>query len=125
MSRRVEILLVALVLAVIAAAVWQTWSRQQASRNWPSAEGRILAARIVESDDGSNNGEGSRRFTVEAEYEYRVAGRMHHGTRIRHAHAGHRLREEAETELARYPLGGRVEVFYDPARPEQSVLVQG
>jgi len=125
MKRGVEALLVALVLAAIAAGVWHTWSRQQASRSWPAVEGRILSARIVESDDGSNNGEGSRRFTVEAGYEYGVDGKRYRGTRIRLAHEGHRLREDAEAELARYPVGGRVDVFHDPARPEQSVLVQG
>lgn len=125
MSRLVETLLVIAVLAAIAAGVWHTWGRQQASREWPSVVGQIVESRIVESDDGSNNGEGSRRFTVEVAYVYAVGGREYRGTRIRYAHEGHRERADAEAELRPYAPGSRVKVFHDPRDPAQSVLVQG
>jgi hypothetical protein len=118
-------LLAVLVLGLIAGGVWHVWSRQQASRSWPAVEGEVVSARIVESDDGSNNGEGSRRFTVEVEYTYTLGGQRYRGTRIRYAHQGHRERSEAEAELAGYAPGRRLKVFHDPADPAQSVLVQG
>lgn len=125
MNRGMEYLLIVLVLAAIAAGVLYTCRQQQRSLDWPSTPGQILSARIVESDDGSNNGEGSRRFTVSLEYRYSVAGASLRGTRIRVVTEGHRELAAAQAELQRYPLGASVEVFYDPARPESSVLTRG
>lgn len=118
-------LLMVVVLGLIAAGVWHVWQQQQASRNWPSVPGEIQSAQVVESDDGSNNGEGSRRFTVELVYSYSVAGVALRGTRIRIVAAGHRDAAAAQAELLRYPVGARVEVFYDPADPHSSVLQTG
>ncbi len=62
-------------------------------------------------------------YKARVEYLYEVDGREHRGDTICIGGTLHTsLKRHAEQRCARYPLGGRVEVFYDPMQPETSCL---
>jgi hypothetical protein len=46
------------------------------------------------------------------------------GNRIGFRQRSYLRKQRAETELARYPVGSDVEVFYDPAKPGDAVLAR-
>jgi hypothetical protein len=59
-------------------------------------------------------------------YAYSVAGRTYeHDTFTSVASSVIRERAAADVLVGRYPVGGQVTVFYNPSRPDDSVLVPG
>lgn len=103
---------------VVGAAIWlRLLARRaerllEASRHWPSVTGQILKSRIVRSFN-------SMRLH-EIDYAYRAGGRDLRSSRIGFAWSGSAI---SEAEVAtRYPVGGEVTVWYDPANPEYAVV---
>ena len=83
---------------------------------WPAVEGTIVASSALAACQGP------AAFTPRIEYTYEYGGVLRHGTR-RDMGAPVCDTEAAATVLAhRYPVGSRVAVHVDPARPEQAVL---
>ena len=95
--------------------------RGYATRNWQRVPGRILRSFVLvyTGDDGKG-------CTATVEYEYRAAdGSAYKGTRLRFGHTGSWTRARAERLLAPFPPGATVDVFFDPGRPADAVLVRG
>ena len=56
-------------------------------------------------------------------YEYVVDGQSHHSQQISYgAVDSASMSSWAERIVARYPLGGQAQVFYNPANPSEAVL---
>jgi hypothetical protein len=55
-------------------------------------------------------------------YRYQVNGAEYVGKRIALMARGRDLPEEAEADLALYPLGAGVSVYYNPRKPAAAVL---
>lgn len=93
--------------------------KAQQAEHWPSVEGVILKSGTAKRDTSSDPG--AEVKTVAAlQYKYTVAGVTYHGTQIR---AGDRFGTVAGPELLnRFPKGASVPVYYNPARPAESVL---
>lgn len=95
--------------------------RAAASVGWPVAEGRITRSELSQARD-----KGTTMYWAEVAYEYAVDGRKHSGDTIwigdgyRSSDATHFRRV-----VSRYPVGHVVDVHYDPAEPESSVLEPG
>lgn len=92
-----------------------------ASRSWPATEGTIIRSRLEQSSD-----DGKVWFSADIGYDYRVGGEAFTGHRVwfgddYRSSPGDEFRDAVD----RYPLGSRVTVHYDPARPAQSVLEPG
>ena len=91
------------------------------ARNWLMTAGRIITAK-VESRRRTGVGEkaGTMANYPSVVYEYTVAGRRYTGKRI---NIGENLGDvDVEATLDRYPHGAKVDVYYNPAKPEQAVL---
>jgi len=91
------------------------------ARTWHKAFGRIVRSEagheLVHRDRSAPP---VNERVARIAYEFKAAGRMHRGSRVSFAE---RIAEsEIDTVLARYPVGKTVEVFYDPGKPENSVL---
>jgi Protein of unknown function (DUF3592) len=56
------------------------------------------------------------------EYSYRVQDRDYHGTRLAFGADVAGPRDLAEKTAARYPVGSKVTVHFDPANPSFAVL---
>lgn len=95
------------------------------SKDWPVAKGSVIQSEIRESRRTS--GSGSNRRTVvehlpEVVYNYNVEGQSYRSSRITFG-AVNKL--NARKTVARYPKGKRIDVFYDPQKPDQAVLEPG
>jgi hypothetical protein len=90
----------------------------RASREWPTAKGRIVACstRVVRK---SHSNPGVR---VDVEYEFEVGGASHRGKRVRFGGTANVPKDEAEALARRHPVGSGVTVHYAPDRPELATL---
>lgn len=120
-----KLLLGALALG-IAWLVWQSWRIGQASPEWPHVMGEMLEARArAYNETGDSSGTPTHEWFTEVRYRYSVNGQTYTGTRLRAFGRRHMDEAQAQAELAPFPVGKPVKVFYDPAKPESSVLIPG
>lgn len=97
-------------------------------KRWPVAQGRVLSAKVEECRESISRGTGGPhdRLTLYGPvllYEYEVAGKRFHGTRIAQSPGLDRGTSEfAEKVVQRYAAGSSVAVRYNPKRPEESIL---
>lgn len=95
------------------------------SREWPTTEGVITASRITSNHKTSTEkGWHSNRYQYEVrvQYAYEVDGVSYSGNRLRIGPKKHSSEKNAQRELAEYPVGQRVRVYYNPKEPERSLL---
>jgi hypothetical protein len=92
----------------------------RASADWPHATGRINRVEVLETDLGLRS-----KFRTDVAYEYPVQGRLYSGTRIRPKESDWDSRTEAENALKGLVPGQKIEVYYRPDDPSQSVLRPG
>lgn len=117
--------IVILLAAAIAVYVYTTRVKTVAATGWPVTEGVILESRVAaRNEPGADRP--AVRYGAVVVYEYAVAGKTLRGDRIRFEGTHWRLDPAgAEADLKAYPVGRRVLVRYDPARPTEAVLEIG
>lgn len=96
-----------------------------ASRDWSTTEGVIDTSRIARRHKTSSehtSPAARHEYSVTVQYSYHVDGVSYSGSRLRIRPVKYRSKENAQRELAEYPAGQRVRVYYDPKQPERSVL---
>jgi hypothetical protein len=102
-------------------------ARSLRSTSWPRAVGTVLAAearRIVSRTTTSGQPVDSVTYEPYITYAYSVGGRQYeHDTFAAAVASTSREPAAAEAIVGRYPVGHQVTVFYDPARPDDAVLV--
>lgn len=103
--------------------------RGLASARWPKTSATVLSSRVVEEEvqasSDEDRGPAPNVFKADVAYEYSVAGRTFKGSRIRFDDVQTSDRARAEAEVARFKVGQPVEVSYDPANHEESVVFPG
>lgn len=87
---------------------------------WPSAAGTIQKAGIFSDPDLDSLS--TSPLGVRVVYSFQVSGREFTGTRIRFDEVRYPSAKRAEQELAKFPAGGPVTVFFDPQDPARCVL---
>ena len=92
----------------------------RASLAWPTAPGRVTAAEIQESYDSRG-----RSCTPHIAFEYQVDGRSQRGDSLMIGVTPSGSKSYAKSVTEKYPVGAAVQVAYDPAAPERSVLEPG
>lgn len=108
----------------------------KASKNWESVAGRILSSHIKRSWESRKKG-GFTSFSFEASYEYSVASKKFRGARLlfqledysfltksRYSVPFHKDSEGAEKLQKKFPEGSVCTVYFDPAKPGDSILVR-
>ncbi len=92
---------------------WLIIARGRRTLNWPSVEGIIL--QCAASDDDS---------LPHIEFRYAVAGR---DFQCKHTFPGGTTPSQqlVASYTVKYPVGAKVRVHYDPARPEHATLEPG
>ncbi len=115
-------------IGALAAGLYLRW-RAAASRNWPSVMGRVVATQVrVEVLPMESTGDAYSRYYPEVEYEYTVDGHTYRSKRIRFGGLPFVYstdRGEIEAWLAEYPVGKKVQVYYNPQHPSEAVLEPG
>ncbi len=109
--------LIILLLAMIQAAPASN------SREWMSTLGTIIASFIAYERDAQDPQGLKAYYVPNVAYEYTVRGKRQSARRI-HFGAPSRMAQKsaAENALAKYPVGARVDVFYNPDKPDDAVL---
>ena len=111
------VLLAVVGLRALARAV-RAWTGALRSRAWQAAPGRITRSVIVNKAGGR-----WASFHPELAYEYEVVGRSYSGTRADFcSDMEYGSRADAEEWIKRFPRGGGATVYFDPCRPERSIL---
>lgn len=113
------------VFIVVAVLMWRGWQDRKASPQWPTVEGVITRAELRREYDDPMGEISHNGWLLDVQYEYSVQGERHQGTRVRALPERFYSEEAARAALAPYPVGQRVQVHHDPARPGSSVLVPG
>jgi hypothetical protein len=107
--------------AVVGAIVFRSRRKARAAGAWPSTDGRVIEARVEQKTLPGDRP--TIRFAPRIAYEYSVSGRAFRSTRVSFAETFWSIApQSAQAMLARYPIGARVTVYYDPARPEEAVI---
>lgn len=118
-------MLLAPLALILVAAIVKTWQAREA-RSWPQVSGRVVTSvaelrDVKVSDDAREGGYRmeSRNF-ANVTYEYSVGGRKLSCNRIS---IGEDLGNfQVAEQLAKYPAGSIVTVYYNPRHPDQAVL---
>ena len=118
-------MLLAPLALILIAAIVKTWQAREA-RSWPLVSGKVVTSvaevrEVRVSDDEREDGYRmeSRNF-ANVTYEYSVSGRKLSCNRIS---IGEDLGNfQVAEQLAKYPAGSIVTVYYNPRHPDQAVL---
>ncbi len=94
-------------------------------RRWHSAGGTVTRSGVKRTWRwwaGTDGVEVWGGFKPDVAYEYQVDGRIYSGSRIGYARWVTNMPSVAKKTADRYPLGGPVEVWYDPEKPGRCAL---
>ena len=90
------------------------------SVSWPTIKGTMMQARAV-----PKKLEHSNEYQLFVKYTYTVDGKSYTGNHITAFDEYQKTLSRANDVLKKYPVGGEVSVYYDPADPGLSVLETG
>ena len=114
-------LFVAAGLGACGYAVWKHLLVRR-SASWPRVMGEVTRSEIVRTSSGHWQSPNTI-FKAIVEYDYEVAGGRYHGDTIDlGGTVNTSIVRHAERRCARYPVGARVTIVYDPEGPEHACL---
>jgi hypothetical protein len=93
-----------------------TWHYQQTT-------GVVLTSKVTETESHDEHGS-TITYGVDIRYRYHVGGKTLESGRYRFA-AGSSSDNWARTVVNEHPVGSKITVYYDPAQPQEAVLMQG
>lgn len=95
-----------------------------AATHWPSVSGHVTRVWIETGSTATNRGGSREIYTPRVAYDYQVEGTRYESNQLSLTQRHQEItRSDAEAALAPYPLGGTVEVRYDPTDPARATLV--
>ena len=97
-----------------------------ASESWPSTMGKIVVSKVDHTHDTSSNGN-KWYYRPTVEYTYKAEGLSYTNNKIDFSPVSwkHNKEYKAKRVISPYTKGKRVEIFYDPLSPQDSVLRKG
>ncbi len=96
--------------------------RAEASEDWPTAQGRVVASSL---ETHTSRDDGGTTYHAEVLYEFTVDGVVYNGNKVTYGSYGSSNPSHARRILNRYPKGVDVTVHYQPGDPETCVLEPG
>ncbi len=118
-------LFIAAVFVVIAVLLWRGWQDRRASTQWPTVEGVVLVSDVVRYAPDPHDDLRHVGWLLKVEYDYSVGGQHYRGKRVRALPERFSMESDARQALTAYPVGAKVRVHHDPAKPGSSVLQPG
>jgi hypothetical protein len=93
------------------------------SGKWRRAIGTVVESSIARDTDNNADGRSKTNYELRVRYSYSVDGQTFTGDRqgFFGRTTRHLTQSEAEAYLQRIAPGGAIEVWYDPAKPAESV----
>lgn len=113
-----------LILALVFFFAWRrSASRADASQQWNAVPGTIGAASVEPRRSADSDGGYHTAYYPTVLYEYEVQGKRYVGQQITFgSQVGYGNANRAQQVVDRYAPGNRVQVYYDPTKPDQAVL---
>jgi hypothetical protein len=97
--------------------------KAEASQGWPSVPGEIVEARISRNSHEDSDGDTSYSYSPRLKYTYTVQNQTYTGSQITFGfQKTHASELAAAAALQRYPVGAKVNVFYNPQNPKDAAL---
>lgn len=93
-----------------------------AASGWPSVNGTITNSSFESKRELRVRKPSSETHTLSIRYVYEVGGSKYTGDQVTFGGRNLNSRSDAETYIARFPVGASARVWYDPANPSASVL---
>ncbi len=93
------------------------------ARSWPRAKGRIIKSKVEELRTSSRIR--IARLCLSLDYLYMVGDKILEGHRLNSGLRCFASEDFVKEVLKRYPVGKKVEVYYNSKRPEISLLEPG
>ena len=113
-------LAVALMGALFMALLWKSYQSAKETRGWPTVEGRITDAAVVERQLGP---EIPAEYSLGISYEYEWEGKEYEGDHLkRRENPWYKERARIDIDLENWLPGSQLPVFVNPADPEEAVL---
>ncbi len=106
---------------------WTAYRDGRLSLGWPSVSGQVTSSSVtLETTQADSDSRLESTYYPSVSYDYRVDGQALKGSRVGVGGAkGFSRKEDAEAAARPYPVGSKVDVYYNPANPEYAVLVRG
>lgn len=100
--------------------------RNFAKRSWPSVQGNVLSCRVEEHKwNKKGGGVDHSSFDVITVYDYVIGAKRFHSDQDEIQNGrGYSTREEADLQVAQFPSGCAIQVYYNPANPKESTLTR-
>ena len=96
---------------------------------WPLVRGKIVKSEVEEYEERDEDSDGHTRWRTAyrpaVEYAYAVNGRAYRGNQVSYGMTVSAGKGYAAKVAAKYPLGGEIDVHYDPKEPSNSALTAG
>jgi hypothetical protein len=91
---------------------------EEAAAHWRMADAEIISVEVIRHRDSDGD-----EYEPRVRYAYRVAGRRFEGEKLR---IGAKImmndKYDAQLSIAKYFAGDRIQIRYDPDKPQRSVL---
>jgi hypothetical protein len=104
--------------------VWQLNKTRlsMATSKWTKVPCTVAGIDVVTQDSGLSEDE---EFAVTARYSYEVDGKTHSATKVANRHCEFLSRDEVAKLIDGLPESGPHHAYYNPANPQDAVLVTG
>lgn len=89
-----------------------------AASTWPETTGTIITSEV----DREYGDDSDATYSAGIVYTYEVNGKTYKGNRIAYASNAYSSAAQAQIVCDRFPVGAKVPVYYDPAKPNKAVL---
>ncbi len=105
---------------------WNTTSRIRASESWPTTIGEVVQSRVVVDSSRIRGGGYNLSYRADVRYRYEVAAKIFESSTFTFGvQRSFVERAQAESEVALYPVGRNVQVYFDRSEPATSCLLPG
>ena len=97
--------------------------KNKAAAKWPTVPGVIISAELDSYVKVDDDGDASTMYTPLITYEYELEGQGYTNNQGRvQAFVATNMQSVSSKKLEEYPVGGVMEVHYDPLNPEDALL---
>lgn len=87
---------------------------------WASTNARVLESTVERIKSGVQHSSSS--YIPHVEYEYEIDGQVYIGNNIQLSEINYASKKQAKTIASKYPKNARIDIYYDPLKPENSVI---
>ena len=95
-----------------------------AARDWPATSCHIIASAVGAHDNQDSDSHGTT-YSIDIEFSYTVAGKLLRSSAYDFMGGSSTGYDGKLAIVEKYPVGGAATCYYNPARPEQAVLMRG